>query len=228
MEGLGGRSRHRGSPHAILMTAMLLAVADPDQILQELSTDLMSPYCPGRTIAACPSGQARQLEDHILAEAKAGKTRDEIEASLVGRFGPEIVGYAPQPLLLYGSAVVGIIALVALVFMARRWVRTQGSGDGMAAAGAGADGAATPTQAELDRPRGCARRGGRAVVARSAGPGLRSGRHGPWARGTWFRASGDGTGFPGLAPTESRAERAALRVPRSGSTASRAGRAGLP
>ena len=38
-------------------------VGDPELILQELSNELMSPYCPGRTIAACPSPNARKLED---------------------------------------------------------------------------------------------------------------------------------------------------------------------
>ncbi|MEX1365394.1 MAG: cytochrome c-type biogenesis protein CcmH [Nannocystaceae bacterium] len=123
----------------------LLAFADPDQVLQELSTDLMSPYCPGRTIAACPSPQARQLEDHILAEAKSGKTRDEIEQELVARFGDEMVGYAPQPLLLYGSALVGLLALVAVVMVGRRWSKTSRS---TAAAGAGGG---APTAAELER-----------------------------------------------------------------------------
>ncbi len=113
---------------------------NPDLILQSLSNDLMSPYCPGRTIASCPSPQARQLEDHILAEAEAGKSRDQIETALVARFGDEIIGYAPPPLLLYGGGLIGVVALVLVVMMGRRWARTP-----KPAAAAG------PTQAELDR-----------------------------------------------------------------------------
>jgi cytochrome c-type biogenesis protein CcmH/NrfF len=129
----------------------LIALADPDQILQSLSNDLMSPYCPGRTIASCPSPQARQLEDHILAQAQAGKSREEIETALVDRFGQSMMGYQPQPVLLYGSALVGLLALVALVMMGRRWVRRP-AGMGMAAAvAAGAAAQAGPSQAELDR-----------------------------------------------------------------------------
>lgn len=122
----------------------LLASGNPDQILQSLSNDLMSPYCPGRTISSCPSPQARQLEDHILSEAKSGKSRDEIESALVTRFGSEIVGYAPPPVLLYGSAIAGLVVLILLVMMGRRWSRRREP----ATAGAGAGG---PTQAELDR-----------------------------------------------------------------------------
>jgi cytochrome c-type biogenesis protein CcmH/NrfF len=127
----------------------LLALADPDEILQSLSNDLMSPYCPGRTIAACPSGAARELEDRILTEAAAGKTREQIEAGLVQDFGPEIVGYKPQPVLLWGSALVGLLALAAVVVMGRRWARRPAAaGIGVAAA---AGTAVAPSPAELDR-----------------------------------------------------------------------------
>ena len=121
----------------------LLASGNPDQILRSLSNDLMSPYCPGRTIASCPSPQARLLEDHILEQAQAGKSREEIEAALVARFGNEMVGYAPPPIL-YGVALAGLVVLVVLVVMGRRWA-ARSSKPAMATAGQG------PTQAELDR-----------------------------------------------------------------------------
>lgn len=95
----------------------------PDKVLQELSNDLMSPFCPGRTIASCPSSRARQLEDEILAQAKAGKSRDEIEAALVEQYGSDIVGYKPPPLVLWGTILVGIIALMWLVSLGRKWAR---------------------------------------------------------------------------------------------------------
>src|SRR5688572_32245925 len=98
---------------------------DPDQILQALSNELMSPYCPGRTIASCPSDQARKLEDHILAEARAGKTREEIEADLVSRFGDEIVGYAPPPGVLYAALILGLLALVLVARAGRNWARRR-------------------------------------------------------------------------------------------------------
>ena len=126
----------------------LLASTDPDQILQELSTDLMSPYCPGRTIASCPSPQARQLEDHILAQAEAGQSREQIEQALVQRFGTDIIGYAPQPVLLYGSAAVGLGALAAIIVLGRRWSRRSG---GAAAPQAAAAGGSALSEADKDR-----------------------------------------------------------------------------
>ena len=122
---------------------------DPELILQELSNELMSPYCPGRTISACPSENARKLEDHILAEARSGKSREEIETQLVGRFGTDIIGYAPQPFVIYGSLFVGLVALGALGWAGRKWVR-GGRGAARNAAAAGAAAAAKPSRAEFD------------------------------------------------------------------------------
>lgn len=117
-------------------------------VLQELSGDLMSPYCPGRTIASCPSGKARELEDEILAKAREGQTREEIESDLVARFGPQIVGYRPPPYLLGGTVVVGLLALVFLVYLARQWAaRARRSRE---AAATGPNGAAPPTRRELE------------------------------------------------------------------------------
>ena len=116
----------------------------PEQILSDLSNDLMSPYCPGRTIASCPSEQARKLEDHILAEAKAGKSRDEIEHELVDQFGQQIVGYAPQPLLLYGVAAAGIGGLILVAWVGRKWMRARAPQLATGAAGAAGAAGVTP------------------------------------------------------------------------------------
>ena len=144
------------------MVFVLAPDNSPDQaerILQDLSHDLMSPYCPGRTIASCPSKAARKLEDDILAQAKAGKSREDIEGAMVERFGPDIIGYKPPPLVLYGTIVGGALALGLLLAAGRRWVRQArgvpagGPADAVkdvakgAAAGPSAD---RPTRAELD------------------------------------------------------------------------------
>jgi cytochrome c-type biogenesis protein CcmH/NrfF len=95
--------------------------ATPEETARDLSHDLMSPYCPGRTIASCSSQAARDLEDEILQQAQAGKSREEIEQALVARFGEEIIGYAGRPVVLYGSAVAALVAAVLLVFVGWKW-----------------------------------------------------------------------------------------------------------
>lgn len=116
-------------------------VESPAEVLAtELSHDLMSPYCPGRTIATCPSPQARKLEGHILEQAQQGKSRDEIETALAQRF-PDIRGYVGRPEIIYGTAVLALFAIVGLVLVGRRWVRqtraraTGSAGPAVAAAG---------------------------------------------------------------------------------------------
>lgn len=88
----------------------------------------MSPYCPGRTIASCPSQAARTLEDEILASAQSGKDRETIEGELVERFGPEIVGYQGSPVLVWGSALGALLAVGWLWTRARRWTGAGGAG----------------------------------------------------------------------------------------------------
>lgn len=114
-----------------------------EALMQELSHDLMSPYCPGRTIATCPSPQARKLEAQILSEAEQGKTREQIEGELAARF-PGIRGYVGRPELIWGTALLAVLALAGLALAARRWVR-GGQGRERAAA-------ASPDAAALARP----------------------------------------------------------------------------
>lgn len=97
------------------------AAAEATELATQLSHDLMSPYCPGRTIATCPSPQARKLENNILDQALAGKTRVEIETQLAARF-PDIRGYIGRPEIIYGTALVALLAIIGLVLAARRWV----------------------------------------------------------------------------------------------------------
>lgn len=128
-----------------------------EELTIELSHDLMSPYCPGRTIATCPSPQARKLEREIMAKAEAGLTRQEIEAELVARF-PDIQGYVGRPELIWGTAVGAVLAIAALAWAARRWVlrgRAAQATAKVAGASAGAEvpasaGARAASQREID------------------------------------------------------------------------------
>lgn len=123
---------------------------EAEKLLSELSADLMSPFCPGRTIAACPSSQARKLEERILDEAKSGKSRDEIEQSLVDDYGKDIIGYRPPPSLLITTVVGGTLALSLLIVMGRRWVRRAKPVVGTAGPARGAAKPGGPSIAELD------------------------------------------------------------------------------
>lgn len=79
-----------------------------------LAHDLMSPFCPGRTLAQCPSPQADALRVWILAQEAAGATREEVEAELVARYGEELRP-APPASGLGGAAAYGVPVLAVLV-----------------------------------------------------------------------------------------------------------------
>lgn len=61
--------------------------AGPPAWAYQMAHELMSPFCPGRTLSACPSPQADELRQWILFQALAGRTREDIERSLADRYG---------------------------------------------------------------------------------------------------------------------------------------------
>ena len=68
-----------------------LGEAVDDSWAYEVWHDTMSPYCPGRTLAECPSPQADELRLWILDQASAGVTREEVEQAMFLEFGDQIL-----------------------------------------------------------------------------------------------------------------------------------------
>jgi cytochrome c-type biogenesis protein CcmH len=106
------------------------AVDEPDEPPRwayQMAHDLMSPFCPGRTLAECTSPQADELRMWILLQAASGATYDEVEADLIGRFGDRILaapraegwGLAAYALPIGGFVLGGGIVVVALRRLAR-------------------------------------------------------------------------------------------------------------
>jgi len=61
----------------------------------DLANDLLSPFCPGRSLAECPSSEAASLRMWILVQASAGRTRAEVEDELYARYG-EVIRSKPK------------------------------------------------------------------------------------------------------------------------------------
>jgi len=82
--------------------------------------EVMSPFCPGRTLAACTSPQADSLRMWILAQEKAGRSQEDVHRELVARYGdvilsaPRAQGFGmaayliPLAIFLAGGLLVGI------------------------------------------------------------------------------------------------------------------------
>ena len=80
----------------VLLVAGLPAYAQTASVVETAADGIfhrvMSPYCPGKLLAACGSGQADLLRQEVRQELAAGKPADEIEAALYYRFGDSIRG----------------------------------------------------------------------------------------------------------------------------------------
>ena len=61
----------------------------------QLAQDLMSPFCPGRSLADCPSPDAASLRMWILVQGAAGRTRADVEEELYARYG-EVIRARPK------------------------------------------------------------------------------------------------------------------------------------
>jgi cytochrome c-type biogenesis protein CcmH/NrfF len=90
-----------------------------------LWNELMSPFCPGRTLADCPSEQAEKLREWIVAQEEQGRPKDDVTQELFASFG-DVLRQAPAAegvgLAAYVVPVAIFVAgggLVAL-FLARR------------------------------------------------------------------------------------------------------------
>lgn len=88
-----------------------------------LSRDLMSPYCPGRTLADCPSPDAAAVRQEIRKRMRAGESAARVRADLELRFGDAVrgvprsaIGWLIPALLVAGG---GVLVFVALRRMSR-------------------------------------------------------------------------------------------------------------
>jgi cytochrome c-type biogenesis protein CcmH/NrfF len=101
-------------PSALLALALVAATASPAAAEQgwgyELANELMSPYCPGRALAECPSPQAGELRQWILDQESAGVPRAQVEAQLFQRWGDQL-RQAPR------ATGVGLVAYLIPIFV---------------------------------------------------------------------------------------------------------------
>lgn len=115
-----------------------------EQLTRDLANELMSPYCPGRTISSCPSKNARKLEDFILEQAEAGQSRDEIEATLVEEFGRDKLGSVTSPHVVWTASAIALLAALLIGVWAYRRVASRQASGGEPALSAAGTAAAAP------------------------------------------------------------------------------------
>ena len=128
---------------ASLLAGLLLAgpgaaQEDPEVALarsaHELSRELMSPYCPGRTLADCPSPDAGVVREEIRVALRAGESVDAIRERIEARFGAAVVGVPTTALgwlipILILAAGAGVLVLVLRRALSRPALHPRVSND---------------------------------------------------------------------------------------------------
>lgn len=145
---------------AAALLALALWIAPPAPAATEaegwsydLAHELMSPYCPGRTLAECPSEKADTLRMWLHVQEASGRPVDEVTAELVERFGDGILS-APRPegfgLMAYIVPVLAFVAGGAVwwIFVRRQ---TREAREVATVARPAAAAPAGPSDAELER-----------------------------------------------------------------------------
>ena len=126
-----------GLAAAFVLALAAPALADPQDVANDISREMISPYCPGVTLHDCPSDNSRELRQRIIGWAENGMTKDQIWQRLEDEFGPGIratpsaEGSGLWAWVLPIVAALGGIALAA--FLAFRWSRRppeKAGGDG--------------------------------------------------------------------------------------------------
>ncbi len=146
-----------GRAFAIVFTLALSlsaapASAQPAGWAYDLARDMMSPFCPGRTLADCPSPQADTLKMWIVVQESAGRTRQDVEDALYERYGDVILA-APRAegigIAAYAIPVVAFLGGGGLIVWLLRRLTAQ-SGENSEAKLAVVPGTRAP-DAELER-----------------------------------------------------------------------------
>ena len=138
---------------AILVLASAAAataedLAAPEGWAYRYFNEVMSPFCPGRTLSACTSSQADNLRMWILVQEAAGRSQADVHTELFDRYGDVILA-APRASGFGLTAYVIPIAVFVLggilvaVFL-RRQTAAATTGRAVAAA-------AAPLDAEIER-----------------------------------------------------------------------------
>jgi cytochrome c-type biogenesis protein CcmH/NrfF len=89
-----------------------------------LVNNFMSPFCPGRTLAGCPSPSAGQWRQEIRRWVKEGASNAEIQERLARRVpGFNLAGSPSSPVGRWLAVIIAAVFVTVLVVVLRRLVR---------------------------------------------------------------------------------------------------------
>lgn len=59
-------------------------------LAKKIAFEVISPYCPGRSLADCPSKRASDLKDKILLDLENGKSVEQIKSQIFLEYGDHL------------------------------------------------------------------------------------------------------------------------------------------
>jgi cytochrome c-type biogenesis protein CcmH len=144
-------SKHIGFLLVLPLVAVITTTAvatdfspEVEQQASDIFHSVMSPFCPGKLLADCPSSQAGALRQQIRERIAAGESGDAIRQELIETYG-EAVRAAPRArgfdLLAWvlPPVALGLGALIAVLWLRRRRPAASTAGEGQGEAKAAID-----------------------------------------------------------------------------------------
>lgn len=93
------------------------------RLAHALAGELMSPFCPGRTLADCPSPDAGAVRDEVRARLRGGESPQAVRSALEARFGEQLGSPPPAVWGWAGPLGVALVGLGVFVLALRRALR---------------------------------------------------------------------------------------------------------
>lgn len=122
---------------AVAALASIAAAQQPgmvDDEARQIYMELMSPFCPGLSLAACQSGKAAELREEIRERLAAGETKQEIIDSIVERYGEQVLATPKNEgfgrFAWFAPIGVGLFGLFLVVILLRYFARARASRSG--------------------------------------------------------------------------------------------------
>lgn len=102
-----------------LVVVTLADQSEIDRMTQEIADVTMSPFCPGRTISACPSPAAKDLRDQIRNWLNQGYSKTAVTNQLRTLYGDDVLG-TPEvegfDLVAWASPILFLLIGLCLIF----------------------------------------------------------------------------------------------------------------
>lgn len=99
--------------------------AEPEDLANDISSNVMSPFCAGVTLHDCPSDTAVALREKIEGWARDGMSRTGIMARLEQQYGPSIravPGASGSGLIAWALPITGLLLATGVgVFLSKRF-----------------------------------------------------------------------------------------------------------